>query len=252
MKHFNPLWLSVPEEVLVNMHIGLKKFIPLTCFSKAYCLAEWNRMWDRRKGNLVLKKGTLKVREKYIKVPEESTQNLEDWKDSMTHARDVYQEELDIGDGKDGPVMKYIVSQYIGWFDYWLNYPHLEQFWSVLKEWNLVICFNMWKSNLHDLMPINEAEWNYRINMEKIEELKKLKKWKEAAVALTSASPKTQAKPSQPPQQLRQKFNTTTSLSKGTIAKERAVETDFRCMTCRSDKHIFSQHPKMKLGSLIT
>lgn len=81
-----------------------------------------------------------------------------------------------MGDGKDSPVTKYVVSQYVGWYDYWLNYPHLKQFWSVLKEWDPILRYNVWKMNLHDLMPINEMEWNYQINMENMEKLKRLKK----------------------------------------------------------------------------
>ncbi len=230
------------------MCTGMKKFIPLMCFSKAYCLAERNRMYDGKEGNLILEDGTLKVREKRIKAPEESTQTLEEWKDSATRARDVIPEELNMGDGKEGPVMKYVVSQYVGWYDYWLKYPHLEQFWPVLKEWDPILRYDMWKTNLHDLMLINESEWNDRINMNNMAELKRLEKREEALSAAMSAPPKNQAKPSQPSQQQQQKLSVPMSSAKG---KERAMEMDFRCMACGSDEHTFSQHPKAEPGPLI-
>ncbi|PBK70297.1 hypothetical protein ARMSODRAFT_974269 [Armillaria solidipes] len=109
-KCFNPIRISVSEEVSVNMQTRMKKFIPLTCFSKVYYLTKCNRTYDRKEGNLILEEGTLKVREKCIKASKESIQIIEEWKDNMTHAREVIPKKLDIGDSKEGPVMKYMVS----------------------------------------------------------------------------------------------------------------------------------------------
>ncbi len=113
-----------------------------------------------------------------------------------------------MGDGKDNPITKYVAGQYASYYSYWLNYSDLNKFYAVFQKWDPTLRYNIWKSNLHNLIPINEAEYNYKINVENRNELVKMKAKDQTTTAL-----KIQAK--QALQQLRQKVNTASASAKG-------------------------------------
>lgn len=119
---------------------------------------ERNQTFDGKECNLYLEEGTLKIKKKQIKAGKETTIPMDKWRNMVAWAKDDILEELDMGDGKDDPITKYVAGQYASYYSYWLNYSDLNKFYTVFQKWDPTLWYNTWKSNLHNLIPINEAE----------------------------------------------------------------------------------------------
>ncbi|KAK0183963.1 hypothetical protein F5146DRAFT_1006953 [Armillaria mellea] len=130
---FGPSSSSLANKMLPGFKRLLNNKFTETSSSKASAFTTLQRH-VKNEGNLYLKGGTLKIKEKHSKAGEETTIPMDKWRDMALCAKDVIPEELNMGDGKYGPVT----------------------------------------NNLHDLMPINKAEWNYQINAETRDELNKI------------------------------------------------------------------------------
>ncbi|KAK0231385.1 hypothetical protein IW262DRAFT_1454318 [Armillaria fumosa] len=135
-EEFDPSAVCVLEEVLENLQNGMVRYMHITCFSREHCEAEMGKALGSKLGNLILEGGKLKIKDTEIKALAENTMMVDTWIDAVSRAKTIIKKELNMGDGRNGPVTLHIAEQYVKYFDYWLNYNGLRKIFLVLCKFD--------------------------------------------------------------------------------------------------------------------